>query len=363
MSGAPIVDSIERLTPQWYTDALRDSGVIDAATSVVETDTRLFGTGQLGLVARSQLRYDRDAPTAPRSLIVKLPSADERSRGLGVAMGAYEAEVRFYRETLPELDVKSPRHYWSDVETDTGRYTLLIEDLSGDWETGDVMRGGTLNHAHAAIEQLVNLQAPLWDSPVLREQTWLADMARTQMLFDYIPPALEPFRARFGPRLAPEHLELAERLFPRAPAYPQLAWTGPLTLMHGDYRLDNLLFREDDGRLRACVLDWQSVRLGPPLVDLAMYLSSALDTDTRRAHERDLLTTYHDRLVAAEVKDFSIGDCQESYRWASLYSFLLGAGMSVTIAQTERGDQMFAALIAATAKLVEDNKAGQLLDD
>ena len=63
------------------------------------------------------------------------------------------------------------------------------------------------------------------------------------------------------------------------------------------------------------------------------------------------------------MKGFSIGDCQESYSWASLYGFLLGAGMSVTIAQTERGDQMFAALIAATAKLVQDNKAGELLDD
>src|SRR5581483_1441613 len=184
-------------------------------------------------------------------------------------------------------------------EAGTGRYTLLLEDLSESWETGDVTRGGTLPHAYAAIEQLVGLQAPLWDSPALREQSWLADLARTRMLFDYIPPALEPFRDRFGPRLRPEHLELAERLFPRAPSYPDLAWTGPLTLMHGDYRLDNLLFRERAGGLEACVLDWQSVRLGPPLVDLAMYLGSALDTGTRRAHEHDLLTAYHERLMAA----------------------------------------------------------------
>jgi hypothetical protein len=357
-----ILDSIEQLTPRWYTGALREGGVIDGAAIVVAADTRLFGTGQLGLVARSELRYQPDQPGGPRSLIVKLPSADERSRGLGVAMGAYQAEVRFYQQILPEVEVRTPRHYWSDVETDTGRYTLLLEDLSGDWEPGDVMRGATLNHAHAAIEQLVNLQAPVWDSPALRAQTWLADIARTQMLFDYVPPALEPFRARFGARLAPEHLELARRLFPRAAGYPRRAWTGPLTLMHGDFRLDNLLFREHDGHRQACVLDWQSVRLGPPLVDLAMYLGSALDTGIRRAHEYDLLKTYHDRLVAAGVEGFSFADCQHSYRWASLYSFLLGAGMSVTIAQTERGDQMFAALIAATADLVQDNKAAELLD-
>lgn len=365
MSRPPIVDAIEELTAQWFTEVLRDSGVIDSLTSVAQVDTGLFGTGQLGLVARSTLRYDHEttdrAASAPRSLIVKLPSADEGSRALGVAMGAYESEVRFYREILPDVEVTTPRHYWSAVETDTGRYTLVLEDLSEEWEIGDVTRGGTLTHAHAAIEQLVALQAPLWDSPALREQNWLADLARTRMLFDYIPPALEPFRERFAPLLRPEHLELAERLFPCAPSYPDRAWTGPLALMHGDYRLDNLLFRERGGRLEACVLDWQSVRLGPPLVDLAMYLGSALDSRTRRAHEHELLKAYHDRLVTAGVPGFDFADCLHSYRWASLYGFLLAAGMSVTIARTERGDQMFATLITATAELVEDSKAADLL--
>ena len=360
MSRPPIVDSIEALTARWYTEALRDSGVIGTTASVTDVETRLFGTGQLGLVARSVLRYDH-AADAPASLIVKLPSTDEHSRALGVAMGAYEAEVRFYREIAPQVEVTSPRHFWSAVETDTGRYTLLLEDLSGSWETGDVMRGGTLAHARAAIEQLVALQAPLWDSPALQQQGWLADLGRTRLLFGYIPPALEPFRARFGPRLRPEHLELAERLFRHAPSYPDRAWTGPLTPMHGDYRLDNLLFRERADGLTACVLDWQSVRLGPPLVDLTMFLGSALDTSTRRRHEEDLLTAYHDRLVSAGVRGFSFADCQESYRWGSLYGFLLAAGMSVTIAQTERGDQMFATLITATAELVEDCKAAELL--
>src|SRR5581483_1718553 len=212
VSPPPIVDSIEELTAQWYTGVLRDGGVIDPATSVAQADTALFGTGQLGLVARSILRLDPPSD-GPASVIVKLPSADANSRALGVAMGAYESEVRFYREILPDVAVTTPRHYWSAVEAGTGRYTLLLEDLSESWETGDVTRGGTLPHAYAAIEQLVGLQAPLWDSPALREQSWLADLARTRMLFDYIPPALEPFRDRFGPRLRPEHLELAERLF------------------------------------------------------------------------------------------------------------------------------------------------------
>ena len=90
------------------------------------------------------------------------------------------------------------------------------------------------------------------------------------------------------------------------------------------------------------MLDWQAVRLGPPLIDDGIYLSSCLSPEDRRAHEDDLLRGYHDGLVAAGVRDFTFEDCLESYRSSSLYTFLLTVGVSVTLEQTERDDEMFA---------------------
>jgi aminoglycoside phosphotransferase (APT) family kinase protein len=55
------------------------------------------------------------------------------------------------------------------------------------------------------------------------------------------------------------------------------AWTDPLVVMHGDYRLDNLMFSRADGRLQATVLDWQAVRVGPPLIDAGIYLRGSVD--------------------------------------------------------------------------------------
>lgn len=48
-----------------------------------------------------------------------------------------------------------------------------------------------------------------------------------------------------------------------------------LSLVHGDFRIDNLVFNRRDGRLECtAVLDWELVSLGEPLADLASLLTS-----------------------------------------------------------------------------------------
>ncbi len=46
---------------------------------------------------------------------------------------------------------------------------------------------------------------------------------------------------------------------------------GPATLVHGDYRLDNVILDPDTGAVRA-VLDWELTTLGDPLADLGLLL-------------------------------------------------------------------------------------------
>ncbi|TAM67309.1 phosphotransferase [Mycobacterium sp.] len=363
MAAPAMVDSTEHLTAEWFTAALRTGEVIDTVTSVSKARAEVFGTGQFGLVVRAELDYRPTAHDAPRSLIVKLPSSDSGSRQLGTAMGAYEAEVRFYQKILPRVAVSAPRLYWGDIDPATGRFTLLIEDLSADWRVGDVVHGGTFEQARAGVAELVNLHAPFWGDQRLAAYGWLADPGRTQFLFDQMPAALAPFRERFGPRISSEHLRLVEQLLPQAPEYPVRAWTRPHSLMHGDYRLDNLLFQDTGTGLRAAVLDWQAVRLGPPLIDLCMFLGSCFTSVTRREHQDELLHQYHDGLLSAGITDFSFAQCLGALRAGSLYPFLLLAGASVMIEQTERGDAMFAAMIESSADLVQDLDAATVLGE
>ena len=59
--------------------------------------------------------------------------------------------------------------------------------------------------------------------------------------------------------------EVAERLAAGIPS------AGPARIVHGDYRLDNVIVSPDDGSVRA-VLDWELCTLGDPLADVGMLL-------------------------------------------------------------------------------------------
>ena len=359
---AVLADSTADLTPAWFTAALREGSAIGPDTEVAGADVQLFGTGQFGLVARAELQYDHGTASGPASVIVKLPSQDPGSRGLGIAIGAYEAEVRFYQEIAPRSCIDVPRSHWASFEPGTGRVTLLLEDLSEGWQVGDAVVGGTVAQTEAALDQISRLHGDLWDEPSLRDLEWLAPISRTQLLFDGVPTALPVFRERFADRLERHQMDAVERLAPKGAEYPSIAWRGPLVVAHGDFRLDNVLFTEDTGTLRAKVIDWQALRLAPPLVDAAIWLSSCLTPDDRRKHQDELLHRYHEGLLAAGVKDFTFTDCLASLRICSLYVFLLSVGTSVTLAQSDRGDEMFAAMVARAADFVTDLGAETVLD-
>jgi aminoglycoside phosphotransferase (APT) family kinase protein len=66
-----------------------------------------------------------------------------------------------------------------------------------------------------------------------------------------------------------EKIEEMERLIAWLPAHlPPLA---PVRIVHGDYRLDNIILAASQPKIRA-VLDWELSTLGDPLADLAYHL-------------------------------------------------------------------------------------------
>jgi hypothetical protein len=323
--------------------------------------TELIGTGQVGLVARARLEYDDPAPGGPASVVVKLPSPDAGSRQMGVAMGLYEAEVRFYEQIAPRLGPALPRMHWGGLDARTGRFALVLDDLTGTSEVGDMIAGCSLEQARLAIGALPALQAPVWNDPDLPARPWL-DPGRTDLMFSAVAPSVELFLARFADRLEPEHVSLVGRLAPHAAGYRTRVWEPPYVVAHSDYRLDNMMFATAPGVPPISVVDWQGARLGPPLLDVAVFLGACVSTEQRRVHERELLQAYHHGLVAAGIGEFSLDDCLESYRRCSLWPFLLGIPVSVSVVQTERGDAMWARLVGGCAQLVIDTGAAGLLD-
>jgi aminoglycoside/choline kinase family phosphotransferase len=347
------------LTAQWFTDMLRGAGRI-TGTVVIAVANEVVGTGQLGSVVRSTLAYDAPEPDAPRSVMVKLASTDDGSRAMGVRTGAYEAEVRFYEDIAPTVRLDLPRCDFAAFDEDQGWVTLVLEDLSDGTEPGDVMKAGTVDHAAASLRELVGLQAPHWNNSELEAQPWLAS-ARTEALFDEVPGQFEAVLGRFGDKLDGEHVSLVERVAPLAPKWVR-SWGSPRVVQHGDYRLDNMLLATHADVAPLTVVDWQTVRLGPPTIDASYYLGVCLPVEERRRHERDLIAEYHAELVGAGV-EWSWEECWLDYRRHSIYGLYMALAFAAQVKQTERGDAMFAMATRAYADLALDHDAADLLDD
>jgi Ser/Thr protein kinase RdoA (MazF antagonist) len=254
-------------------------------------------------------------------------------------MQMYELEVRFYSEVAPMLPAAAiPRCHHAALNQSSGEFTLVLEDLSTTTSPGSVLVPCSITKCAAVLDELAAFQAATWNSRELAALPWLADPARTAMFFGALPAGLDPLVERFGAKLESEHVNLFRNVLPQAGQWAK-RWQPPTVLQHGDLRSDNILFGDGQTAAEATVVDFQTIRLGPPGFDLAYFIGSSLSTEDRRKAERDLVNGYHRRLLESGVEDFDAEACWTQYRAGAMYGVLLFAGAASQVASTERGDR------------------------
>jgi aminoglycoside phosphotransferase (APT) family kinase protein len=84
--------------------------------------------------------------------------------------------------------------------------------------------------------------------------------------------------------------------------------SGPPTIVHGDYRLDNTMLAPDDPGRIAAVLDWEMSTLGDPLADVGLFLlywgqSEAQIIATGQAIEEEAGFASRDEVVELYAKE------------------------------------------------------------
>lgn len=325
----------------WLTARLREAG--HEGVSVRAFTAERIGTGQIGLCLRYRLEVADDPwGRTPRSLVGKFPSDDAVSRATGVQLRNYLKEVTFYRELQQRLSIPTPRCYFAAIDGEGPAFMLLLEDLHPARQ-GDQLAGCDAEVARAAVLALVGLHAPSWNDAALRGIDWLGEPtaetgAAGRNLYRQLLPG---FFDRYGHRLADDERAIIARVAESQRGPPFASLPSPFSLVHVDYRLDNLLIDHTAAPPRVAVVDWQSITLGSPLADVAYFLGAGLEPDARRAAEADIVAAYHDALQAAGVSGYAYADCWNDYRRGSFAGFGVTVIASMLVQQTARGDDMF----------------------
>ncbi|WP_197376960.1 DUF7064 domain-containing protein [Mycolicibacterium baixiangningiae] len=341
-----VVERPTDLTAEWLSTVL-------GAGTVTDFSVERIGTGQMSECYRVSLSY-RTADAGPASVVLKVAATDANSRQTGMALGLYEREVRFYTDIAPSLSGPVAPCYHAAYDADSGAFDLLLGDAAPAI-VGDEIRGATVEQAALALAELGRVHGPLLGDAMLADADWLnRESPMNQALLGQLWAG---FSDRYGDAIAPEHRVVCERLVGAFDAYldAEAATVHPHGLIHGDYRLDNMLFGQAGADRPLTVVDWQTVAWGPAFTDVAYFLGCALPAGDRQAHYDELLRAYHDALGPQARVD--LDTVREGVRRQSFFGVMMAIVSSMLVARTERGDEMFMTMLHRHCEHVLDTDA------
>jgi len=353
------------LTPAWLTGALRSTGALgDAEVTSVQAAVVGEGSGFIGQLARVALTYDRAEPGAPASLIGKFPGASEGGRMIGNLFDFYHREIRFYEEVADRVELRTPRRYFSAMDRNAQQYILLLEDLAPAI-VGDHLEGCLVREAELAVRTIAKFHASWWDSPQLDKiAEWMPalDAPVQNLAQGAYQQAWQPFRDSFGAGLSPRMIAVGEQIGQNLIRLQQSFANAPLTINHGDFRLDNLFFPPIAGGAPIAVADWQISTRGRGIFDISYLLCGGMEPEIRREHERDLVRTYADVLAEHGVTDYPFEQAWEEYRRGAL--FVLGyvvIAIGTLDTANARGVSLFTTWLRRAVAAIEELDAPELM--
>ena len=357
LSIPDILSDPSDLSPEWLTMALRADG-LDFVVRSFKSEP--IGTGQMAHNERITLEYEKNATGGdrqpPRTLVGKFPSPSVESRAAG-ARGGYRSETLFYTEIAEQLPIRTPACYYGAIADDEATFTLLLEDLAPA-EQGDQIGGAGPDEIEVAVRNLAGLHAPRWCDPGNHDLDWVTQGMSEEYAL-YIELGTPAFIERYRERLSAEDVETLQQ-FARGVRQWIARRPAETTLVHGDYRLDNLMFDRSGGAVSVATVDWQTLSVACGGQDLAYLLGNSSPPEERRKHESRMLEVYRESMAELGV-DRTSEEIFSDYRYGCFQGPSITMLGSLSVGQTDRGDDMFMVMAARSAAQIRDLGALDLL--
>jgi aminoglycoside/choline kinase family phosphotransferase len=326
------IPGITELDASWLASQLILDGDFQLATEPI-------GSGQVASCHRLTLTSSDGSIV---NVIAKTPSLDETSKATAALQRLYIRETSFYGQLAKLISTRTPECFYV-AHDDDNNFLLLLEDMAPA-RVVDQFDGLDFETAKHGLRQLAGLHGPTAGLVELRRASWLDGVAETlRPLYSAILPSLfQDFLIRYR-ELDDATTDFVRYLGENLSAFSDYT---PHTacVTHGDFRTDNLLIDAQDAEVPLCVVDWQTVGVGSPMLDVAYFLTTSLSTSDREAHEDELLAFYLKELAAFNVV-LPASIARAEFARYTLQPVVMLVAAAVLVERTERGDRMFLSMI------------------
>jgi len=213
---------------------------------------------------------------------VRVLTKFQSGRGMPLYMQAIRAvveyrfsrEVEFYRRLAPVVPIAVPRPLFADSVTLVNRVCLVVERLEGD--TLADWQGCPLPQMRVLLASAARLNAAFTGRLAMPATSWIPARAGLEFA-SYVEGFIakrEPWYRRFWTTLQAYFSACA------------------VTLVHGDCRPGNMLFRGGD----VVMCDWEAVNVAPLLWDFTYCTTAGVHPGDRAAWQPQLLEEFLDHL-------------------------------------------------------------------
>ena len=335
-----LISQPDDITAEWLSDIFQQAGLNGTVSGFT---AKSIGTGQVGENVRFELTGSGDIPM---TVVGKFPSTDPVSRQTGIDTSNYIREVHFYEHLQSKVSIQTPEVFFTGANNETHDFVIMMEDLAPG-EQGDQLGGCGYQQAHLAMTQLAHLHGPLWGDSSIVDDLLISNRRNgadsIKALYDMVSPG---FLTRYGPRLTDDEKEMVRLVGDNLEAYMS-SYPGEQTLIHIDYRLDNMMF---GGPYPLAVVDWQSPAFDCALGDVSYFMGTSVIEDERGRLEEELVRQYFDTLSGYNVS-MDWDECWHYYRHYAPAGMIMAVIASMIVGETERGNDMFMVMAKRSAHM------------
>src|SRR5262249_31624830 len=157
----------------------------------------------------------------------------------------------------------------------------------------------------AAVRTIAPLHARWWNGDQNQALPWVPPVEQQLQMLSLTPQTIRTawpgFLETFGASLPPGGRALGERIIERLEGILAAVGKGTRTLVHFDYRADNLFIDDLTRKDPIVVVDWQLVMWGLGAYDIARLAGGSIQPAERGGHHEEIVGCWHEGLMAGGV--------------------------------------------------------------